>query len=49
MTNFGLLGGTVKVALTMSSNLLLDDVRLPPSAVAMLNGAGDSGYSIVFS
>ena len=48
MTNFGLLGGIVKVALIMSSNLLLD-VRLPPSAVAMRNGTGDSGYSIAFS
>ena len=26
MTNFGLLGGTIKVALIMSSNLLLDVV-----------------------
>ena len=49
MTNFGLLGGTVKVALIMSSNLLLDVVRLLPSAVAMRNGTGDSGYSIAFS
>ena len=48
-TNFGLLGGTVKVALVMLSNLLLDIVHMPPSAVAMLNGTGDSGYSIAFS
>ena len=45
---FGLLGGTVKVALVMSSNLLLDVVHMPPSAVVMLNGTGDSGYSIAF-
>ena len=49
MTNFGLLNGTDKVVLIMSSNLLLDVVHLPPSAVAMLNGTGDSGYSIAFS
>ena len=49
MTNFGLLGGTVKVALIMSSNLRLDVVHLPPSTAAMLNGTGDSRYSIVFS
>ena len=49
MTNFGLLGGTDKVALIMSRNLLLDVVRLPPSPAAMLNGTGDSGYYIAFS
>ena len=49
MTSFGLLGGTVKIALIMSSNLLLDILRVPPSAVAVLNGTGDSGYSITFS
>ena len=49
LTNFGLVGSTVKVALIMYSNLLVDVVRLPPSTVAMLNGTGDSGYSIAFS
>ena len=48
MTNFGLLGGTVNVAFIMSSNMLLDVVRVPPLDVAMLNGTGDSGYSIAF-
>ena len=48
MTNFGLLGGTVKVAFIMSSNMLLDVVRVPPVAVTMLNGTCDSGYSIAF-
>ena len=48
MTKFGLLDGTGKVVLIVSSNLLLDVVHLPPSAVAMLNGTGDSGYSIAF-
>ena len=49
MTNFRLLGITIKVVLIMSSNLLLGVVRLPPSAAAVLNGIGDSGYSIAFS
>ena len=49
MTNFRLLGGTIKVVLIMSSNLHFGVVCLPPSAVAVLNGIGDSGYSIAFS
>ena len=48
MTNFGLLGGTVNVAFIMSSNMLLDVVRVPPLDVAMLNRTGDSEYSIAF-
>ena len=49
MTNFGPLHGTDKVVLIMSSKLLLAAVHLPHSVVAMLNGTGDSGYSITFS
>ena len=48
MTNFGMLGGTIKVAFIMFSNLHLDVVRLPPLAVEMLNGTGDSGCSTDF-
>ena len=35
MTKFGLLDGTGKVVLIVSSNLLLDVVHLPPSAVVI--------------
>ena len=49
ITKYGLFGGVVKVAVTISSNLLFAVWCPPPLVVAMLKGTGDSGYSKVFS